>query len=127
MPETLTKTIPFFIKLFALVVGGLISLVLSGDINLDKDNNAKLIINLKVILKITCAIGLGLFGGEFFIDVFDFEYLNYYAQALFYLIFSSFGMLIFGTVYRSWQLTTSDKTLAQIVAEIKNIAKALIK
>lgn len=127
MPETLTKTIPFFIKLFALVVGGLISLVFSGDINLDKDNNAKLIINLKVILKITCAIGLGLFGGEFFIDVFNFEYLNYYAQALFYLIFSSFGMLIFGTVYRSWQLTTSDKTLAQIVAEIKNIAKALIK
>lgn len=127
MPEILTKAIPFFTKLFALIVGGLISLVLSGDINLDKDDNAKLNINLKVILKITCAIGLGLFAGEFVIDMFDFEHLNYYAQALFYLIFSAFGMMFFGTVYRSWQLTTSDKTLSEIVGEIKNIIKALIK
>lgn len=127
MPEILTKAIPFFTKLFALIVGGLISLVLSGDINLDKDDNAKLNVNLKVILKITCAIGLGLFAGEFVIDMFDFEHLNYYAQAVFYLIFSAFGMLIFGTVYRSWQLTFTDKTLSEIVGEIKNIVKALIK
>lgn len=127
MPEILTKAIPFFTKLFALIVGGLISLVLSGDINLDKDDNANLTLNLKIIIKITCAIGLGLFLGEFTIDYFDFEHLNYYAQALFYLIFSAFGMLVFGTIYRSWQLTTSDKTLSEIVGEIKNIVKALIK
>lgn len=127
MPETLTKAVPFFIKLFALIVGGLISLVLSGDINLDKDDNAKLNINLKVILKITCAIGLGLFAGEFVIDMFDFEHLNYYAQALFYLIFSAFGMLFIGTLYRGWQLQFTDKTLSEIIAEIKNVIKALIK
>lgn len=127
MPEALTKAVPFLIKLFALIVGGLISLVLSGDINLDKDDNAKLNINLKVILKITCAIGLGLFAGEFVIDMFDFENLNYYAQALFYLIFSAFGMLFVGTLYRGWQLQTKDKTLSEIVTEIKNITKVLIK
>lgn len=127
MPETLTKAVPFLIKLFALLVGGLISLVLSGDIRLDKDDNANLRLNLYIILKITCAIGLGLFIGDFMIDYFDFEHLNYYAQAVFYLIFSAFGMLIFGTVYRSWQLTFTDKTLSEIVGEVKNIVKALIK
>lgn len=127
MPEILTKVLPFLTKLFALIVGGIISLVLSGDINLDKDDNATLNINLKVILKITCAIGLGLFAGEFVIDMFDFEHLNYYAQALFYLIFSAFGMLFIGTVYRGWQLQTKDKTLSEIIKEIKDITKALIK
>lgn len=125
--ETLTKTVPFLVKLFALIVGGIISLILSGDIRLDKQDNANLRINLKIILKITCAIGLGLFFGEFIIDYFDFEHLNYYAQAVFYLIFSAFGMLIFGIIYRSLQLTFTDKTLSEIIAEIKNVAKALIK
>lgn len=125
--ETLTKTVPFLVKLFALIVGGIISLILSGDIRLDKQDNASLRINLKIILKITCAIGLGLFFGEFIIDYFDFEHLNYYAQAVFYLIFSAFGMLIFGIIYRSLQLTFTDKTLSEIIAEIKNVAKALIK
>lgn len=127
MLETLTKTVPFLVKLFALIVGGIISLILSGDIRLDKQDNANLRINLKIILKITCAIGLGLFFGEFTIDYFDFEHLNYYAQAVFYLIFSAFGMLIFGIIYRSLQLTFTDKTLSEIIAEIKNITKALIK
>lgn len=127
MLETLTKTVPFLVKLFALIVGGIISLILSGDIRLDKQDNANLRINLKIILKITCAIGLGLFFGEFIIDYFDFEHLNYYAQAVFYLIFSAFGMLIFGIIYRSLQLTFTDKTLSEIIAEIKNVAKALIK
>lgn len=127
MPEIFTKAIPFFTKLFALIVGGLISLALSGDISLDNNDNAKLDINLKVILKITCAIGLGLFGGEFFIDVFDFEHLNYYAQALFYLVFSAFGMLFIGTGYRAWQLQFDGKKLSEIITEIKEITKALLK
>lgn len=127
MPEIFTKAIPFFIKLFALIVGSLISLVLSGDIDVDKNNNAKLIINLKVILKITCAIGLGLFAGEFTIDMFDFKRLNYYAQALFYVIFAAFGMLVVGILYRGLQLQFTDKSLSQIVEEIKNVVKALIK
>lgn len=127
MIEILTKTIPFLTKLFALIVGGIISLVLSGDIRLDNEDNANLKINLKIILKITCAVGLGLFIGEFVIDYYDFEYLNYYAQAIFYLIASAFGMLIFGVIYRSIQLTFTDKTLSQIVSEIKSITKAFIK
>lgn len=127
MPEALTKIVPFLIKLFALIVGGLISLVLSGDIDLDNKNTARLTLNLKIILKITLCVGLGLFLGEFTIDYFDFEHLNYYAQAVFYLIFSAFGLLIIGIGYRALQLTFSEKTLPEIITEIKNITRALIK
>lgn len=127
MPEILTKAIPFLTKLFALIVGSLISLVLSGDIDLDNKNNAHLTLNLKIIIKITLCVGLGLFLGEFTIDYFDFEHLNYYAQAVFYMLFSAFGLLIVGIGYRSLQLTFTNKTLSEIVSEIKNITKALIK
>lgn len=125
--ETLSKSIPFVVKLFALLVGGILSLVLSGDIDLDSKNNAKLTINLYVIVKLTCAIGLGLFIGEFVIDYFDYDYLNYYAQAVFYLIASAFGMLLFGIIYRSIQLTFTNKTIGQIIEEIKEITKAVLK
>lgn len=127
MAENISNAIPFLIKLFALIIGGLISLVLSGDINLDNRENASLSINLRVIIKITCAVGLGLFIGEFVVDYYNFEHLTYYAQAVFYLIASAFGMLIFGILYRSLQLTFTNKTLSEIIAEIKNITKALIK
>lgn len=125
--ETLTKLIPPLIKLFALIVGGLLSLVLSGDILLDKHEHASLRINLYIIIKITCAIGIGLFAGSFVIDYYHFDELNYYAQAAFYLLFSTFGLLVFGVIYRSLQLTFTDKTLSQIITEIKNITKAFIK
>ncbi|AKG09352.1 hypothetical protein AAX05_03250 [Moraxella bovoculi] len=61
--ESLTKAIPFLIRLFALLVGGIVSLVLSGDINLDNKSNAKLTINLKVICKLACARSRAVFGG----------------------------------------------------------------
>lgn len=125
--ESLTKFIPFIVKLFALIVGGLLSLILSGDISLDSHKNAKLTINLYVIIKITCAVGIGLFIGDFVIDYWDFEHLNYYAQAAFYLFFSAFGVMVFGVIYRSIQLTFTDKTLSEIITEIKNITKAFIK
>lgn len=127
MPETLAKVIPFLIKLTALIVGGILSLVFSGDINLDKDNNASLTINKKVILKLVLAIAVGLFIGDFMVIRFNYDSMNYYAKAIFYLLSSMFGMLALGTLYRGWQLQTKDKTLSEIVTEIKSITKALIK
>ncbi|WP_155400100.1 hypothetical protein [Moraxella bovoculi] len=45
-------------------------------------------------------------------DYWDFEHLGYYAQAAILMSFSVFGMLIFGMLYRSVQLTFTDKTLS---------------
>lgn len=122
-----TKLIPFLIKLFALAIGALVALALSGDIELDKQEHARLKINLFIVIKISCAIGTGLFLGEFIVDWWDLDHLNYYAQALFFLIASAFGMLILGIIYRSIQLTFTDKTLHEIISELKRIIRAFIR
>lgn len=127
MIESLSKTFPFLAKLFALIIGGIVSLVLSGDINLDNNNQAQLNINLKVVLKLLCSIGMGLYLGEFTIDYWDFEHLNYYAQSAVLMAFSIFGMLAFGVLYRSVQLTFTDKELSEIIIEVKKTIKALFK
>lgn len=125
--ESLSKAFPFLAKLFALIIGGIVSLVLSGDINLDNNNQAQLNINLKVVLKLLCSIGMGLYLGEFTIDYWDFEHLNYYAQSAVLMAFSIFGMLVFGVLYRSVQLTFTDKELSEIIIEVKKTIKALFK
>lgn len=125
MIESMSKTFPFLAKLFALIIGGIISLVLSGDINLDSNNQAQLNINLKVVLKLLCSIGMGLYLGEFTIDYWDFEHLNYYAQSAVLMAFSIFGMLAFGVLYRSVQLTFTDKELSEIITEVKKTIQAL--
>lgn len=127
MPQNLLNNMPFLIKILALLLGGLTALVLSGDIKIDDNDNARLNINLKVIIKLLCSIGLGLFLGEFTIDYWHFNHLNYYAQSAVLMAFSVFGMLVFGIVYRSVQLTLSEKTLSQIVSEIKEVIKAFVK
>lgn len=127
MIESLSKTFPFLAKLFALIIGGIVSLVLSGDINLDNNNQAQLNINLKVVLKLLCSIGMGLYLGEFTIDYWDFEHLNYYAQSAVLMAFSIFGMLVFGVLYRSVQLTFTDKELSEIITEVKKTIQALFK
>lgn len=127
MPETLTKTIPFLVKLIAVLIGGVISLVLSGDIYLNEKRQLVIHSVLNVVIKLACSIGLGLYIGEFFVDYYDFEHLRYYSQAVFHLVASLFGMLIIGIVYRSIQLTFTDKTLGEIVTEVKEIVKAFLK
>lgn len=131
MPETFIKIIPPFIKLFALIIGGLLSLVLSGDIKLDENNTPNIPLGEKHLLiisfKLTLAIGIGWICGEFVIDWLDFEHMKFYSQAIFFLFFSAFGLLIFGILYRACQLTFDGKSLSEIVTEIKNITKALIK
>lgn len=122
MPEKLSA-LPLIIKLLAVVMGGILCLILSGDI----DTQGKIKINTGVILKFVCSVFIGLYCGEFLIDYLDWEHLNHYAQGAILMSFSVFGMLIFGIVYRSVQLTLSDKTLSEIVDEIKLTIKAILK
>lgn len=124
MPETLTKIVPFLFKLVVVIMGGILGLLLSGDIDTDDENrlviNSIYIICIKLIISIT----LGLVIGEFIIDYYDFEHLNFYAQSMFNLLVSVFGIMIIGTAYRAYQLTFTEKTIAEIIIEIKNILKA---
>lgn len=66
MPEN--TSMPFFVKALALTIGGIIALIVSGDIDLD----GKIKITLGVILKFASSVGLGLYIGEFIWDYWDF-------------------------------------------------------
>ncbi len=117
------SAIAMAIKLVALILGSILCLILSGDI--DKDGNIK--INSNVILKFCCSLGIGLFFGEFFIDHLDWEHMNIYAQCAILMSFAVFGMLVLGVLYRSIQLTLQEKTFTEIVNEIKETIKAISK
>lgn len=121
MPEK--SILPWFIKIVAIVIGGIISLILSGDI--DKEGRIK--ITQKLILKFTSSIFIGLYVGEFSIDYFDFEHLSYFSQGAVMMLFSIFGMLIVGILYQTIQITLHGKTLSQVVNEIKQTIGALLK
>lgn len=122
MPEKLSS-VPWLVKIIALVLGGIICLLLSGDI----DKQGKLQISLSVILKFISSVGIGLFFGEFFIEHLNWEHLNIYAQSAILMSFSIFGMLLLGILYRSIQLTLHEKTLSEIINEIKQALKAIFK
>lgn len=122
--ETFTKAIPFLFKLVVVIMGGILSLLLSGDISTD-DKNRLIINHIYIIcIKLISAIVLGLVIGEFIIDYWHFEHLSFYAQSIFNLLVSVFGIMIIGTLYRAYQLTFTDKTLAEIILEVKKILKA---
>lgn len=122
MPEKLSA-LPLIIKLLAVVMGGILCLILSGDI----DTQGKIKINVGVILKFTCSVVLGLYCGEFIIDYLDWEHLNHFAQGFVLMSLSVFGMLIFGILYQSFQLTFRDKTLSEIIKEMKQALNAILK
>ena len=58
------NTIPWVIKIFQAVVGAILALVLSGDI----DANGKIQISLGVITKFVCSVTVSLYGGSAFIE-----------------------------------------------------------
>lgn len=122
--ETLTKAIPFLFKLVVVIMGGILSLLLSGDISTDDKNRLVLNHIYIICIKLISAIVLGLVIGEFIIDYWHFEHLSFYAQSIFNLLVSVFGIMIIGTLYRAYQLTFTDKTVAEIIIEIKNILRA---
>ncbi len=122
MPEKLSA-LPWLIKLLALVAGGVICLALSGDI--DKDGYIK--VTRGVILRFTCSMFIGLYFGEFAIDHMNLEGLTHFAQGAILMLFSVFGLLILGILYRAVQLTLQEKTLSEIVSEIKQTISAILK
>lgn len=123
--EILTKAIPSFLfKLVVVIMGGILSLLLSGDISTDDKNRLVLNHIYIICIKLISAIVLGLVIGEFIIDYWHFEHLSFYAQSIFNLLVSVFGIMIIGMLYRAYQLTFTDKTVAEIIIEIKNILRA---
>ena len=108
------NTIPWVLKLIPAVVGAILALVLSGDI----DANGKIQVSLGVITKFVCSVTVSLYGGSAFIEHYGFLKSTIMFQGFIMLMFAVFGLLIIGIAYQSIALL-KGKSLAEVIAEVK--------
>lgn len=111
MQET---TIPWIIKIVPAVVGAILALVLSGDI----DNDGKIKVSMGVIAKFTFSVLVSLYGGAAFIEYYELSKYSHMAQGFVMLMFAVFGLLAVGILYQSIALM-KGKPLPAVISEIK--------
>ena len=114
------NTIPWIIKVVPAVVGAILALVLSGDI----DKNGKIQISLGVIGKFLFSVSVSLYGGSAFIEYYELSKYSHMAQGFVMLMFAVFGLLSIGIIYQSLALM-KGKTLSEVIAEIKAAFSAI--
>lgn len=108
------NTIPWVIKAVPAVVGAILALVLSGDI----DKNGKIQVSMGVICKFLFSVSVSLYGGSAFIEYFELSKYSHMAQGFVMLIFAVFGLLAIGVVYQSIALM-QGKPLSEVISEVK--------
>lgn len=108
------NTIPWIIKVVPAVVGAILALVLSGDI----DKEGKIKVSLGVIGKFLASVTVSLYGGSAFIEHFNLLTKSIMYQGFVMLIFAVFGLLTIGIAYQSIALL-KGKSIAEVISEIK--------
>lgn len=108
------NTIPWIIKVVPAVVGAILALVLSGDI----DKNGKIQISLGVIGKFLFSVSVSLYGGSAFIEYYELSKYSHMAQGFVMLMFAVFGLLGIGILYQSIALM-HGKPLSEVISEVK--------
>ena len=116
------KGLPLLIKIAAAILGAILALILSGDI----DTEGRIKITVGVILKFTISVAISLYGGSAFIEYNQLTSYSLMSQGFVMLIFAVFGMLMIGIWYQSLQLW-KGKTVSEIIAEVKAAFSALFK
>lgn len=101
------------IKVIAAIVGGILALVLSGDI----DQDGKIKINMGVIIKFASAVVISLFGGEFVIEWYSMGNMSHVAQGFVMFLMAVFGLLFIGILYQSFAML-KGKPLSEVVADV---------
>lgn len=115
------NTIPWILKLIPAVVGAILALVLSGDI----DEKGKIQVSLGVITKFVCSVTVSLYGGSAFIEHFGYLKMTVMFHGFIMLMFAVFGLLIIGIAYQSIALL-KGKSMSQVIAEIKSAFIAIV-
>ena len=115
------STIPWIIKVVPAIVGAILALVLSGDI----DKEGKIQVSLGVIGKFLFSVSVSLYGGAAFIEYRELNNYSHMAQGFVMLMFAVFGLLAIGIVYQSIALM-HGKSLAEVIAEIKSAFIAIV-
>lgn len=116
------KGLPWLLKIIAAILGAILALILSGDI----DTQGRIKITVGVILKFTISVAISLYGGSAFIEYYDLTQYSMQSQGFVMLIFAVFGMLLIGIWYQSMQLW-KGKTFSEIIAEVKAAFTAMFK
>ena len=115
------NTIPWLIKAVPAVVGAILALVLSGDI----DKNGKIQVSMSVIGKFLFSVSVSLYGGSAFIEYYELSQYSHMAQGFVMLIFAVFGLLAIGILYQSIALM-QGKSLSEVVSEVKQAFISII-
>ena len=116
------KGLPWLLKIIAAVMGAILALILSGDI----DTQGRIKITVGVILKFAISVAISLYGGSAFIEYYQLTHYSMQSQGFVMLIFAVFGMLLIGIWYQSMQLW-KGKTVSEIIAEVKAAFIAMFK
>lgn len=86
------KGLPWLLKIAAAILGAILALILSGDI----DTEGRIKITVGVILKFTISVAISLYGGSAFIEYYQLTSYSLMSQGFVMLIFAVFGMLMIG-------------------------------
>ena len=116
------KGLPWLLKIIAAILGAILALILSGDI----DTQGRIKITVGVILKFTISVAISLYGGSAFIEYYQLTHYSMQSQGFVMLIFAVFGMVLIGIWYQSMQLWKGN-TLSEIIAEVKSAFIAMFK
>lgn len=115
------NAIPWVLKIFPAVIGAILALVLSGDI----DKDGKIQVTVGVITKFVCSVTVSLYGGSAFIEHYGYLENSIMFQGFVMLMFAVFGLLLIGIAYQSIALL-KGKSMSQVIAEIKSAFIAII-
>ena len=115
------STIPWIIKVVPAIVGAILALVLSGDI----DEKGKIQVSLGVITKFVCSVTVSLYGGSAFIEHYGFLKTTIMFHGFIMLMFAVFGLLIIGIAYQSIALL-KGKSISAVIAEVKAAFVAIV-
>lgn len=122
MPNNLTD-LPFFVKVFAVIIGAVFAMTLTGDI----DRDGKLKLSFGVFVKIAFSAFFGFLSGAWLIEYMNWSHWSHTSHGFVMMLCSVFGMTLVGIVYQSALLSLTDKTISEIVAEIKVTFKSIFK
>ena len=115
------NAIPWVLKIFPAVIGAILALVLSGDI----DKNGKIQVSASVITKFVCSVTVSLYGGSAFIEHYGYLATSTMFQGFIMLMFAVFGLLVIGIAYQSIALL-KGKSMAEVIAEVKSAFVAIL-
>lgn len=115
------NAIPWVLKIFPAVIGAILALVLSGDI----DKNGKIQVSAGVITKFVCSVTVSLYGGSAFIEHYGYLKASTMFQGFIMLMFAVFGLLFIGIAYQSIALL-KGKSMSEVISEIKSAFVAII-